>query len=96
MVAQDSLQELLLRPEVREGKTVFLSTHVLDSATPAVAGGADREPQERSLAAYSAACADWLFVPVVDTATWTWEWFDPPTQKLALLHDAPLTPPDRR
>ena len=33
ILAQDALQELLLRPEVRDGKTVFLSTHVLEEAS---------------------------------------------------------------
>ena len=32
VVAQAAIQELLQRPEVRSGKTVFLSTHVLDEA----------------------------------------------------------------
>ena len=32
VVAQAAIQELLLTPEVRSGKTVFLSTHVLDEA----------------------------------------------------------------
>ena len=32
VVAQAAIQELLRRPEVRSGKTVFLSTHVLDEA----------------------------------------------------------------
>lgn len=32
IVAQDAIQELLLRPEVRAGKTVLLSTHVIDEA----------------------------------------------------------------
>jgi sodium transport system ATP-binding protein len=32
IVAQASIQELLQAPEVRAGKTVFLSTHVLDEA----------------------------------------------------------------
>ncbi|MFP5327964.1 MAG: ABC transporter ATP-binding protein [Acidimicrobiia bacterium] len=32
VVAQAAMQELLRRPEVRSGKTVFLSTHVLDEA----------------------------------------------------------------
>ena len=32
VVAQAAIQELLLAPEVRSGKTVFLSTHVLDEA----------------------------------------------------------------
>lgn len=32
VVAQAAIQELLLAPEVRTGKTVFLSTHVLDEA----------------------------------------------------------------
>lgn len=71
-----------------------ISMHVLGSTTPAVLGGADRGQQERALAAYSASCADWVFIPVIDTASWSWQWFDPPTRKLALLHDAPLTPPD--
>ena len=32
VVAQAAIQELLRRPEVQSGKTVFLSTHVLDEA----------------------------------------------------------------
>lgn len=71
-----------------------LSKFLLESNTPAVVGGADRGPQERALAAYSAGCADWVFVPVIDSASWSWQWFDPPTNKLALLHDAPLAPSD--
>ncbi|HSD88101.1 MAG TPA: hypothetical protein VLB44_11325 [Kofleriaceae bacterium] len=71
-----------------------ISKFLLESSTPAVVGGADRGPQERALAAYSAGCADWLLVPVIDSASWSWQWFDPPTDKLALLHDAPLAPPD--
>jgi hypothetical protein len=71
-----------------------LSKHVLESNTLAIVGGADRGAQERALAAYSAACADWVIVPVIDSASWSWSWFDPPTKKLSLLHDAPLAAPD--
>lgn len=71
-----------------------ISRHALESNTPAIVGGADRAAQERALAAYSAGCADWVFIPVIDSASWSWQWFDPPTNKLALLHDGPLAPPD--
>jgi hypothetical protein len=71
-----------------------LSRYLLDTPAPALAGGADRGAQERALAAYSVGCADWLFVPVIDTASWSWRWFDPPTNKLSLILDGPATQPD--
>lgn len=74
--------------------TAEISRYLLESNAPALVGGTDRGAQERALAAYSAGCADWLFVPVIDSASWSWRWFDPPTNKLALLHDGPLVPPD--
>jgi hypothetical protein len=74
--------------------TTELSTYLLASNAPALVGGADRGPQERALAAYSAGCADWLFIPVIDSASWSWQWFDPPTTKLALIHDGPLVQPN--
>ncbi len=74
--------------------TAEIARYLLESHAPAVVGGTDRAAQERALAAYSAGCADWLFVPVIDSASWSWQWFDPPTNKLSLLHDAPLVPPD--
>lgn len=74
--------------------TADVAKHLVESATPAVIGGADRGPQERALAAYSAACADWLFVPLIDSAMWNWQWFDPPTTKLALIADGPLRQPN--
>ena len=70
-----------------------LSRHLLANASPAMVGGADRGPQERAFAAYSVACADWVFVPVVDSASWSWRWFDPPTNKLALLRRGPISEP---
>lgn len=74
--------------------TAQIAKYLLESNTLAVVGGADRGPQERALAAYSAGCADWILVPVIDSASWSWQWFDPPTSKLSLLHDGPLVPPD--
>lgn len=74
--------------------TAEISQHVRESHAPALVGGADRAEQERTLAAYSATCADWLFIPVIDSAFWSWRWFDPPTKKLSLIHDAPLVQPD--
>lgn len=71
-----------------------LSSYLLASTSLASAGGADRGSHERALAAYSVACADWVLVPVIDSASWSWRWFDPPTNKLALLHDNPLAPPE--
>lgn len=73
---------------------IEIAAYINASSSPAVAGGADRGAQERALAAYSAGCADWLLVPVIDSASWDWQWFDPPTNKLSLIHDGPLTPPD--
>lgn len=71
-----------------------ISTYLATAWGPAIAGGAERAPQERALAAYAAGCADWLLVPVIDWASWSWQWFDPPTNKLSLLLDGPPVPPD--
>lgn len=71
-----------------------IARYLVETDAPAFVGGADRDAQERALAAYSASCADWLFVPVIDSASWSWRWYDPPTSKLSLIIDGPAIQPD--
>lgn len=71
-----------------------LSRYVAESPSLAVVGGVERATQERALVSYSIACADWVLIPVIYSVSWDWQWFDPPTKKLSLLHAGPLERPD--